>query len=138
MGIMRKIQRAFRRDGLWNTLILCTKNIHPPKLDEDAVFFDFPPGPLVVWFYHAFTKEVLVHVNERLLLRQDATIFVYYSVHYQSCSRGVKFCMRNKVVAYGEYPNPGWTRGGKKLSAETRLASSGCRKVRERRLLWAA
>jgi len=51
-------------------------------VNQDAALFDFPRGPLIVYCYFAFTREVLVSVLERLSHRQDETIFVYYNVHY--------------------------------------------------------
>jgi hypothetical protein len=49
----------------------------------DAALFEFPDGPLVVFFYHSFGKEVLIRVLEQLFRRADETIFVYYNVHHE-------------------------------------------------------
>lgn len=48
----------------------------------DAALFEYPPGPLIVYCYFAFTKEVLIPVLAQLLRRQDETIFVYFNAHY--------------------------------------------------------
>ena len=50
-------------------------------LREDAARFDFPSGPLIVYFYFAFTRQVLAPVVDRLMRRVDETFFVYYNVH---------------------------------------------------------
>lgn len=49
---------------------------------QDAALFKFPPGPLIVYFYYAFTKEVLSRVLVNLSHREDDTIFVYCNVHH--------------------------------------------------------
>ena len=48
---------------------------------EDAALFEFPPGPLIVYFYYAFTRNILAGIVQRLSQRQDETIFVFYNVH---------------------------------------------------------
>ena len=49
---------------------------------KDASLFEFPPGPLIVYCYFAFAREVLVKVLANLARRQDETIFVYYNAHF--------------------------------------------------------
>jgi SAM-dependent methyltransferase len=49
---------------------------------QDAGLYEFPSGPLIVYCYFAFSKEVMVQVVAHLVGRQDETIFVYYNPHY--------------------------------------------------------
>jgi SAM-dependent methyltransferase len=49
---------------------------------EDAALFQFPSGPLIVYCYFAFGKEVMTRVIDALSRRDDETIFVYYNAHY--------------------------------------------------------
>jgi SAM-dependent methyltransferase len=49
---------------------------------EDAGVFVHPAGPLVVYCYFAFTREVMIRVLALLAGREDETVFVYYNVHY--------------------------------------------------------
>jgi hypothetical protein len=50
---------------------------------DDAASFEFPSGPLIAYCYHAFMKEVLVRVLDRLIHREDETIFAYYNPQYE-------------------------------------------------------
>jgi SAM-dependent methyltransferase len=49
---------------------------------EDAALFQFPIGPLIVYCYFAFERDVLVQVLDALSRRNDEAIFAYYNAHY--------------------------------------------------------
>jgi len=99
---------------------------------NDAVLFNFPPGPLIVWFYHSFAKEVLARVFERLIQRQHETIFIYYNAHYHELFSECDVLYSDKDICIwkiagtqSHLSSSNGTEVGDKVPAITRLAGGG-------------
>ena len=65
---------------------------------QDAALFEYPTGPVIVYCYFAFTREVMLRVVELLSNRQDETIFVYYNSHYEELFAGWDILHREDVL----------------------------------------
>ena len=73
---------------------------------EDAALFEFPPGPLIVYFYQAFEKEVLSRVVERLSIRRDETIFVYFNPQNAALFAGYEAIHSEEAVRIWRLTSP--------------------------------
>ena len=55
---------------------------------QDATLFEYPAGPLIVYCYFPFGKQVLVPVLDHLTRRLDETLLVFYNVHFPELFSG--------------------------------------------------
>jgi SAM-dependent methyltransferase len=95
---------------------------------EDAALFQFPSGPVIVYCYFAFGKEILIRVLDALSRRHDETIFVYYNAHYPELFAGFELMHAEGAICIWRSP-PAQTSRAKQIPArlESKLQVHGIR-----------